>query len=382
MEYSEFCKVVSQYFGAYYSRAWLSLSPDQRNAVYFPTGLVLSRFGEFYALQTVGMTSDYKGLAVSHSTPGSIESYLGQFENAAFVESPYASLGTPQRDCLLDNFVLGVKHAEEAALSRFPHVAELLTGGTRLVNATGVDCPPVRLEGADSSLVIRGLTIVNSFNGVARLRQLAICVVYRCSESTRRIVETLRTFFPLDSEIVYGLRETATPDAQRSAMLESYYDRVLTPGSREIDLGLFLRQHEDILKEGMGYVRLWHEPYLNWEAAVSTPDDIAINPDMLAQRHDGSWDIVDLKLPLLKRPSLIADDPPRRRPIAPIVNGFEQLASYARYFDFPENPRGCNQEVWHHRGEWLRPDRRNPRKRPYRRDERRPQALLKRDPAN
>ena len=58
----------------------------------------------------------------------------------------------------------------------------------------------------------------------------------------------------------------------------------------------------------------------------------AINPDCILLHADGSFDICDLKLPLLNRTSLTKGERNRRRFVDSVEEGIAQLAHYKDYF--------------------------------------------------
>jgi hypothetical protein len=68
----------------------------------------------------------------------------------------------------------------------------------------------------------------------------------------------------------------------------------------EATVGEFLNQHEDILLSAFDATRLIHQPFLEWRDGAPGADEIAINPDFILERADGSHIIGDLKLPLLE----------------------------------------------------------------------------------
>jgi hypothetical protein len=106
----------------------------------------------------------------------------------------------------------------------------------------------------------------------------------------------------------------------------------------ETTIGEFLNQHEDILLSAFDARRLIHEPFLEWRDGTPGADEIAINPDFILERADGSHIIGDLKLPLLETANVTKGGKKRRRSfIAPVPDGLAQLAHYEEYFQSPEN---------------------------------------------
>jgi hypothetical protein len=109
-------------------------------------------------------------------------------------------------------------------------------------------------------------------------------------------------------------------------------------GIPETTTAEFLNQHEDILLSAFDATRLIQEPFLEWRDGTPGADEIAINPDFILERADGSHIIGDLKLPLLETATVTKGGKKRRRSFtAPVPDGLAQLAHYEEYFQSPEN---------------------------------------------
>lgn len=87
----------------------------------------------------------------------------------------------------------------------------------------------------------------------------------------------------------------------------------LLPGLHETTIGEFIRNHPNMIKDAFGAVRFEYEPYLKWVEHDGTVQDVAINPDLMVQRQDGSSDIYDLKTALLNKLSISKAERRRRR---------------------------------------------------------------------
>jgi hypothetical protein len=99
-----------------------------------------------------------------------------------------------------------------------------------------------------------------------------------------------------------------------------------------------------MLRNALGATNHYYEPMLPWVVKPAGVDREAINPDMLLQRPDGFWDIVDFKTAALDRKNLTKGGHARRRFIDYVYEGLARLANYAEYFSFPANAAFAHQK--------------------------------------
>jgi hypothetical protein len=105
----------------------------------------------------------------------------------------------------------------------------------------------------------------------------------------------------------------------------------------ETSIDGFLQDHEDILLTALNGRRLVSQPLIEWQVPSPDPDEIALSPDLLMQKEDGSWAVWDLKLPLLRRTDATVGPRKRRRFVHSIEDGIAQLAHYKEFFEITQN---------------------------------------------
>lgn len=106
---------------------------------------------------------------------------------------------------------------------------------------------------------------------------------------------------------------------------------------QETTLSQFLTNHEEVIKRAFSADRVFFEQSLPWLDGNPDPDEINIRPDLIARKKDGSWTVVDFKLPLLDKSRVTTGKRARRKFIYPINDGISQLFNYADYFNYQKN---------------------------------------------
>ena len=126
-----------------------------------------------------------------------------------------------------------------------------------------------------------------------------------------------------------------------SGQLQSMF---LCPGLHETTIGEFIQQHPEVIKKAFNASGFVYEPYLKWIQHDGSVEDAAINPGLMVGREDGFYDIYDLKLTLLNKPSITKGGRSRRRFIDYVEEGISQLANYREYFEYAMNANHANQK--------------------------------------
>lgn len=111
----------------------------------------------------------------------------------------------------------------------------------------------------------------------------------------------------------------------------------MSNGVHETSIGAFLSAHPEIITKGLSCLNFYYEPTFPWLEHDGSVEDKFINPDLLVQRLDGHFDIVDLKLAGLEKKKLTKGQRKRRRFIDYVSEGLAQLANYEFYCSFDKN---------------------------------------------
>lgn len=121
-----------------------------------------------------------------------------------------------------------------------------------------------------------------------------------------------------------------------SVALTQFQSIYLIPGVHETSIGKFLDLHPTLIYKGFETDNYHYEPTFKWLSHSPTPRK-DINPDLMIQRTDGYYDIVDLKTGELFLKSLTVGKKERKHLHSKAINGISQLANYREYFQYSEN---------------------------------------------
>ncbi len=112
----------------------------------------------------------------------------------------------------------------------------------------------------------------------------------------------------------------------------------LIPKVRETTIGEFLKANSQIINKAFDCQRFVYEPDLEWiEGNEKYPDEKTINPDLMIEREDGFFDIVDLKTIKDESKRITTGQHKRRRFIDYVSEGIAQLSNYKEYFTYEKN---------------------------------------------
>lgn len=119
-----------------------------------------------------------------------------------------------------------------------------------------------------------------------------------------------------------------------SGQLQSLY---LFPGLRETTIGDFINEHREIVREAFDAESVEYEKRLEWVDKNTKLDREYIRPDILLERSDGYYDIIDLKTAFLQKRSITTGESRNRKFLSRVEKGASQLAQYEYYFESAKN---------------------------------------------
>lgn len=218
----------------------------------------------------------------------------------------------------------------EAAEARFPIVRRFSTRfqNRKVDNLFSIDesCGKISFENC--------LFISQSATAV-RARFLQFCSIF--SKSKNNIEDVYNSFqnslekMEIAGAYFGGLSDIASWQAIQLQTL------LFSDGIHETTIGDFLRRNPDFIHSFFSTEKFIYEPTSDWVEHGSSITDAAIRPDLLIQRTDGFFDIVDLKLAAIHRKKITKGERERRRFIDYVNEGISQLSNYELYFNFEAN---------------------------------------------
>lgn len=327
--------LVQDYLSGHFSRIRQAqrsqrITPTPRWDFLYPTHLFLVESNDHVIAEALGYCADFAGkLVVAKRTIQFTEDHFDQFR----VRDDKPALVVGVSHLVLTDLVFTRADETDALVSRLPSVRGL-GQRYRLHRAQGSGSL-IAFSREVEVCVLKNCLFVNASAGVFRLKSVHFALIMHKDVDLNVLATVLeRELPPLTAA---GVVEP--PSAMAKAMLlagqlQSLY---LSPTVHETTIGSFFSAHPQLLHSALGATDHIYEPILPWVDRPPGVDREAINPDMLLQRPDGFWDIVDFKTAALQQTNLTKGGHARRRFIDYVYEGLAQLANYAEYFSLPAN---------------------------------------------
>jgi hypothetical protein len=330
MRFSEFSYSASAIWNGYLSWAVTEVHAQPGHLRLFPTMLACVETTDFFVAELVGASQSFNGLDVRKIKEPVMERYFHQF-----------TAGPADAMMAIENIgylkLCGMRFTQtedEAAVQhRFPWVS---FRDSYRFDSPSTQRPPLSIRRGVQMLVLGDCLFINRRDSFIRLRDVAYATVV-ARDLTRDGFEKTMQSMVFDSSVPPAVRTCSVALGERPTVAAQFATLFLGGGVHETTIGKFLDQHPGIVRAAFCTDHFISEPYLEWVDGAHSADEKAINPDLMVRRHDGRYDIVDLKTAALARANVTRGERKRRRFIDPINEGIAQLAHYAEYFATPGN---------------------------------------------
>lgn len=293
----------------------------------YPRLLLVTEMPGWFAVELIGGGRSFPGkLRVKKHRAISVNAYMGQNEAVpAPAESRFVINGSENSF----RFLLLMREGAAVEMERrFPHVASTFPTSVAGTGDLGSGALIELREG--DFFRLEDCLLVHSWTPAVRIRSFNCALFIRRSNSEHSYVQYMKRM--LDEPELHGLMTVESGHAEHLAIASNFASLYLMGGMRETTIGEFINRHEMVLKAALGAKTLIYEPLLPWRHDARGSREPAINPDCILVHADGSFDICDLKLPLLNRTSLTKGNRNRRRFVDSVEEGIAQLAHYKEYF--------------------------------------------------
>ena len=329
MKPTEFVKVNSQFWGDHLRSVSEHLPTSHPGELpgplLYPRMMVLTETPDWNILELVGVSREYRSLEVKRQKAASIDQYFG---GAASASAPVVVL--PDENVFKDATIAS-ERGRSALGTRFPGVQSLI--GTEVV---GAGDKLLQFSPGNYSTFERVL-LVSSADLSVRIHWTFLAIAIHRSEPADKYRDYLQSLVNAAPHLdPVGTLNVPRGEVEQILKGDAFASTYLMHGLPETTVGEFLNQHEDILLSAFDATRLIHEPFLEWRDGTPGADEIAINPDFILERADGSHIVGDLTLPLLETAN-VAKGGKKRRRSTPVHDGLARLAHYAEYFQSAEN---------------------------------------------
>lgn len=304
----------------------------------FPSTLIFTETDTHYVFELLGSRRDNGPLLIKDN--GKISSFnrlVGSFEPDDHTGYMFGA-GTAEPTNIHKHFAdltLTSQFDMEQLEERFPGFSALspaaqLRSFLPADSFMSIDAQSLR------TVAISRCYLTSHLGHVARPRYINFLFGDSKQVDKQEFIEDLGGYMDTPSSSLMGVSPVAAGHAellQLSAEFASLYFQDV----EETTLTLFLSRHEEMIRRAFGADKVFFEKELEWIEGNPDPTEASIRPDVILRKRDGSWMIMDFKLPLLDRAKITAGRRARRRFIYTVNDGISQLFNYADYFNFPAN---------------------------------------------
>lgn len=337
MEFNEFSREHKRIWNAYLGTISQDLARGKvtlgSGRLLFPNLALYTETGEHFIAELFGCDLRFGGLTERTNREDSAVRYFYQF-----ADNPENPLILVEGSMGLVNLLLSREVDVSSVKKRFGFDPQELLP-TRLVmkkeGGSLLSFGP-RLE----YCFLNNCAIVNSFGQFYRMKVILHACVVPKSLSLDSFVAKVgkECAWPVEqSNDLRGIHYVADDLVEGYKLSGQFANLYLVPSIREPNIGKFLHRNPDILRTALECSDLLYEKPFKWIEGKDVPEK-DIQPDfMLKSLMRETWDICDLKKPLLERHNLTKGEHSRRRFVDEVGEGIAQLANYGEYFSYPAN---------------------------------------------
>lgn len=345
MSFLDFRITTMKHLQAHLEKSWervsagsIPIPPDL--ICLFPTMAMFTETPTHYVVELFGARRQHKTMKTKRNVAESLDAILGGFNYEGQTQSLF-SLNTtnpPSADpSRFSNLALLHQRTLTELDSRFPGAANLFR--TKFTFAPSDDAICIKsfdVSNLGHSLLISNCLIANTLGTLVRARYTNLLFAAPRGVPVQELRRALNEHIPPAQDPHAGIQVVGTGEQEGIAQA-SQFSSLYLRNVKETVLTRFLEDHADVTKRALAAEEIFFQPSLPWKDGNPDPEEEAIQPDMMIRRKDGSWWIVEFKLPLLDETSITAGKHRRRRFIYPVGDGIEQISNYHEYFDYQAN---------------------------------------------
>lgn len=332
MRFDDFKRESIKLFQNYFDKVHrLQKFIQKYNTILFPKFIIFTEFNSHYAVELLGGTQPPVRLVPLVRKSNFVEAMFDPFVSSTGATSYAFSMRDAQNLGFIGiAFHRGISQID--ASERLPFYSKFYT---RFGGADNDGIIDIGRNG--HKITFEDCICVSAEKGAIRCRYFQFAAV--CGKSGLSI-SSLQEFYNSilrieEGKEIVGVRYAASDEKiWKSAQLQTLF---MSNGVHETSIGAFLSAHSEIITKGLSCLNFYYEPTFPWLEHDGSVEDKFINPDLLVQRLDGHFDIVDLKLAGLEKKKLTKGQRKRRRFIDYVSEGLAQLANYEFYCSFDKN---------------------------------------------
>ena len=338
MTFQQFIDVTAETWDNYLRTiARLPFELVDRGSLLYPNIALFVQTQEHYILELFGSNEVFNGLTVKTHKEPNIYRYLYQFPP----EEDFTPVFTNERNLTnagMSDLVIGGSKTIEKFESRFQFLQSYKEGTIiRGIHTTG---PFFSFREGLQNFFLSRCILLNSLDNAYRAKHINYLEiispyfgVYKTTLEKRLFQSNLYS-----TNDLFGIQFVENIDIQSRLLSGQFANMFLIPNVRETTIGEYLRANSHIINKAFDCQKFVYEPALEWiEGNEKYPYEKTINPDLMIEREDGFFDIVDLKTIKDESKNITKGQHKRRRFIDYVSEGIAQLGNYKEYFTYEKN---------------------------------------------
>ncbi|MFF3633983.1 Shedu anti-phage system protein SduA domain-containing protein [Streptomyces sp. NPDC002250] len=310
--------------------------PARGEIFLFPSTLLFTQTKTHYSLELIGAMRKQQRLQAKERQAESINQVVNNFPSSDDTRYMFTTEGNQPSNLLVTyrGMNLLCDSPGDSLQRRFPGVHAFtsqspLIGFSEHHTYLPLNAEPMR------SIILDNCMLISRKAGVARPKFANFFYACSIEADASEITRDLAGMAPVHNEPVVGV-QVASPEKTEAMRTAAGFATLYLQGVRETTVTAFIEKHGGIIEKTFDADRVFYQATLPWREGNPDPNEEAIQPDILLRTKEGSWKIVEFKLPLLDK-ALTAGPRARRRLTHTVNDGVQQLANYEEYFTSAEN---------------------------------------------
>ena len=344
-----FQRIITEYVINYLDALWAakqsgSLSASAGYVFLFPSTLIFTETNTHYAFELLGARREHGDLLVKNNRVTSFNRLVGGFRpDSRTIYMFGTGTSEPTNACLrYENMTLTCNTHLAEVEKRLPGFGSV-TGKSTLLSTLDTSSFMAIDAQCITTLVLDKTVTTSSIGRIIRPRYTNLLFAERKSVDQAELDDDLSKHVavkPNANSHLPGIQivPEGTAEAQ---VLAAEITNLYLQGVVETTITEFLEAHDQVIRSAFNAADVYYQRHLPWVEGNPDSREKSIQPDVIYRDKEGTWNVVDFKLPLLDREELTTGRHARRGFIYPVQNGINQLANYVHYFTFIANRKAA-----------------------------------------
>lgn len=329
-----------------------TLNMDGKN-VFTPTNLVISEVGQHIVLDFFGATNSNALLSVHaghHFKTSNFFTYfthLSEKELSGVILDQVLNISDSNGISLLGGAILCNTNREDLEI-KYPLAAKYIFD-SKIARfgentAKGIKIP-LNCDSNSDEIILSNVYTAYNYNNQVRLKHILLMLIYKNNQNLDYYEKTIgNSLTPKINHHALGTVCLSNDYRDKNFFIASQFCSLYSlPSVSEQTIQQYIENNQSIIVKSLGYNDFLAQPKLYWIEGNETENECII-PDLLLRRADGTFDILDLKLPLNETSTITVGKSNRKRFCTKVTDGIAQLAMYEKYFLYEKNREYARQK--------------------------------------